>query len=248
MKISIDTNHGTFLVEEDGRRQEHALYGRRAFEILSKLWLKAGWDLKYSYDFQWLGRPVIQMPEDLIRLQELIWTTRPTVVVETGVAHGGSTVFFASMMEILGAGRVISVEVELRPQNRKALEEHPLRPRLTLIEASSVSSEAVEQVRESIGAGERVMVILDSNHSRAHVARELELYAPLVTPGCYLVVADGVMTLLHDVPRGRPEWKQDNPLQAAQEFLATHPQFQMDPSYTRTGITYFHGGYLRRLS
>ncbi len=214
--------------------------------MLSHFWLKAGWNCKYSYDFEWLGRRIIQMPDDIVRLQELIWTTRPSVIVETGIAHGGSTVFFAGMMQLLGRGKVVSVDIEIRAHNRAAIEAHPVFDRITMIERSSADPETVEEIKAVLGPEDRVMVFLDSNHTKSHVARELELYAPFVSPGCYLVVADGVTSILTDVPRGKPEWVKDNPMQAAREFLAQHPEFELDTSYTRTGVTYLQGGYLRR--
>ena len=246
MRIVIDTDGRTLTIQgRDGGPAEHPLYGPEALELVSRLWVKMGWVSRYSYDFKWLGRSVIQLPEDIVRLQELIWTTKPSVIVETGIAHGGSTVFFAGMMELLGRGKVVSVDIEIRPHNRAAIEVHPLFRRITMIERSSTDAATIEEVKAELGPEDRVMVFLDSNHTKAHVARELELYAPLVSPGCYLVVADGVTSILADVPGGKPEWAADNPMQAAKEFLARHSDFELDVSYTRTGVTYFQGGYLK---
>jgi cephalosporin hydroxylase len=247
MVITIDTAKNTLdTLEEDGTARSFSLYTQESFRIMSQLWLKTGWAQKYSYNFTWLGRPVIQLPEDLIRIQEVIWRVKPDVIVETGVAHGGSSVFFASLFQLLGRGRVISVDIEIRPHNRKALEEHPLGKRITLIEGSSIAAEIAQQVRGLIAPREKAMVILDSNHSKDHVRRELELYGPLVSPGSYIVAADGNMDDLHDVPGGRPEWLTDNPKAAIHEFLAAHPEFEIDPEPTRLGITYWPDGYLRR--
>lgn len=154
--------------------------------------------------------------------------------------------FFAGMMQLLGRGKVISIDVEIRPHNRKALEEHFLIDRIHLIERSSVEAETVKEVRSLVPEDARVMVFLDSNHTKKHVARELEMYCQLVTPGCFLVVADGVISILSDVPRGSPEWATENPMEAAREFLEEHPEFELDTSYARTGVTYMHGGYLKR--
>lgn len=245
MRFVVDTERWE-LVEEGGAAVP--LHDPAAVRALSQAWMVAGWAAKYSYDFRWMGRPIIQLPQDLIRLQELIWEVRPTVIVETGVAHGGTAVFYAGLLRLLhGAGRVISVDIEIRPHNRAALEAHPLYPHLHLIERSSTAAETAAEVRGLIGPEDRVMVMLDSNHTRAHVAEELELYAPLVSVGSYVVVMDGVMRDLHAVPGGRPEWREDNPTRAAEDFLAAHPEFEHDPHWTRGGLTYFPHGYLRRL-
>ncbi len=246
MKLELDTDRVTLRVEEDGGTRTLPLWSLEAFREISRWWLKMGWANKHSYDFTWFGRPIIQLPEDLVRLQELVTTVRPTVLVETGIAHGGSTVFYATLFEALGQGRVVSVDVEIRPHNRAALEAHHLRHRITLLEGSSTDPAVVSQVSSQIHRGDSVLVVLDSNHTRAHVAAELELYAPLVTPGSYIVATDGVMSELAGVPGGKPEWKDDNPLRAAERFLAQHPEFELDQQYTRTGMTYFPGGYLRR--
>ncbi len=160
----------------DNQSQTLPLYSTEAFQAISRLWVKAGWAAKYSYNFTWMGRPVIQLPEDLVRIQELIVKVEPQVIIETGVAHGGSAVFYASLLEVLGRGRVISVDIEIRAHNRKAIEAHPLKKRITLIEGSSVAPETLEEVKKLLLPGEKVMVVLDSNHTKKHVREELELY------------------------------------------------------------------------
>jgi cephalosporin hydroxylase len=181
-------------------------------------------------------------------VQEIIFRLRPDVIIETGVAHGGSTVFYASLLEILGHGRVISIDIEIRPHNRRALEEHPLKKRITLIERSSIAEETIDEVRALLGLDERGMVVLDSDHSKAHVLRELELYSPFVARGSYIVATDGNMGDLHDVPGGKPQWAADNPRSAIHEFLSSHAEFEIDPEPTRLGITYWPDAYLRRRS
>jgi cephalosporin hydroxylase len=210
------------------------------------LWIKTGWAAKYSYNFSWMGRPIIQLPEDLLMAQEVIYKVQPQVIVETGLAHGGSSVFYASLLEILGEGRVISVDIEIRAHNRRAIEAHPLKKRITLIERSSIAPETLEEVRKQISPNEKVMVVLDSNHTKEHVRNELELYGPLVTSGSYIVAADGIMEDLDDVPSGKAEWTRDNPKAAVHEFLAAHPEFELDSDPTRLGVTYWPDGYLRR--
>jgi cephalosporin hydroxylase len=222
------------------------LYTPEAFQAISQLWIKAGWATKYSYNFSWLGRPVIQLPEDLVMVQELIYKVQPEVIIETGLAHGGSSVFYASLLEVLGRGRVISIDIEIRPHNRKAIEAHPLKKRITLIERSSVAPETLEEVRDLVPPNEKVMVILDSNHTKEHVLRELGLYGPLVTSGSYVVAADGIMEDLIDVPGGKAEWMRDNPKAAVHEFLAAHPEFELDSEPSRLGVTYWPEAYLRR--
>jgi cephalosporin hydroxylase len=235
-----------YVTYADGETASVPLYSPEGFRIISQPWVKAGWASKFSYNFSWMGRPVIQLPEDLLMMQEVIYKVRPDIIIETGVAHGGSSVFFASLFEVFGHGRVISIDIEIRPHNRKALEEHPLKKRITLIEGDSVALETVQKVRSLIAPHETVMVFLDSNHAKDHARKELEVYGALVTSGSYVVAADGIMEDLSDVPGGKPDWVNDNPKAAIHEFLAAHPEFEIDPEPARLGITYWPDGYLRR--
>jgi cephalosporin hydroxylase len=230
LRITIDTDARRLAIDEgSGNVRTLDLYGRDAFEMISSLWLKTGWNQKYSYTFTWLGRPIIQHPEDLVRLQEVIYHVAPDVIVETGVAHGGSLVFHASLLKAIGrGGRVIGIDVEIRPHNRHALEAHVLAPMITLIEGDSVAVETVAAVRGLIGPSNTVLVVLDSNHTKGHVLAELERYHPLVTPDSYIVATDGIMRDLYDVPRGRLEWREDNPAAAAETFAANHPEFVLE--------------------
>lgn len=229
MQIQIDTDKQELSVTRDGERRSLPLYGKEAFELISDLWLKTSWNQKYSYTFTWMGRPIIQHPEDLVRLQEVIYTLKPDVIIETGVAHGGSLVLSASLMKAMGRGRrVVGVDIEIRPHNRKAIEAHELAPMIRLIEGDSVAPEIVAQAAQEIRSGDTVLVILDSNHSRKHVAAELDAYQRLVTKGSYIVVTDGLMRDVHDVPRGAPEWKEDNPVSAAEDFVGKHPEFTIE--------------------
>ncbi len=200
-----------------------------------------------------MGRPLIQLPEDVIRVQEAIWRARPEVIVETGVAHGGSLVFYASLLAALGAGRVIGVDIHIRPENRAAIEAHPLASRITLIEGPSVAPDVVSQVRTLVGSGARAFIVLDSDHSRVNVLAELEAYAELVAPGSYIVATDGIMEDLSDVPRGRPTWRDDNPASAARAFAVAHPEFVLEPptfdfdeTESKHQTTYWPSAYLRR--
>ncbi len=229
MKILVDTDRALLRVEDAEGQREMALHSPEAFEVLSREWLRVGWGQRYSYRFSWLGRPLIQLPQDLMRMQELIVAQRPDLLIETGVAHGGSLVFHASLFELLGHGRVVGVDVEIRPHNREAIETHPLAGRISLIEGDAIAEEIVARVRDHVRPDERVMVILDSNHTKAHVAGELAAYSDFVSPGQYLVVEDGSMRDLHDVPGGDPSWIHDNPLEAAREFLTARPDFELAP-------------------
>src|SRR5262249_37658305 len=154
----------------------HNLGTAEAFAIVSRAWLRAGWDSKYVYGFTWLGRPIIQLPEDLLRIQEVIFTVQPDVIIETGVAHGGSLVFYASLCKALGRGRVIGIDVEIRPHNRAAIEAHSLSDWITLVEGSSVDPDVVARVYDLIGPDESALVLLDSCHAKTHVLAELEAY------------------------------------------------------------------------
>lgn len=253
--IEIDEAAGTVTQIADGQRQTYSLASREGFRLVSRAWLRAGWDAKHVYTFTWLGRPIIQLPEDMIRAQEVIHSLKPDVIVETGVAHGGSAIFYASLMEIMGHGRVVAVDIDIRAHNRQAIEGHPLFSRITLIEGDSISEETVSEVRAAIGDAETVMVILDSRHSKAHVRRELELYGPLVSPGSYIVVCDGIMQDVVGGPRTDSSWSDDNPRSAVADFLnqsadfeLAPPPFEFDESGACDPITYWPDGWLRRRS
>ncbi|MCS6776660.1 MAG: CmcI family methyltransferase [Chloroherpetonaceae bacterium] len=253
MRITIDTQERTVTVEQEGRARQVGLYTREAFEILTHHWLRVGWDLKYPYTFSWFGRPIIQLPEDMIRVQEVIYRVRPDVILETGVAHGGSLIYYATLCKAMEKGRVIGVDIEIRPHNRAAIEAHEMAPFIQLIEGNSVDPDVVRQVESLIHPGEAVLVLLDSCHTREHVLSELNAYHHLVSPGSYIVATDGIMRDLHDVPRGRPEWAQDNPATAAAEFAAQHPEFVLEQppwpfneSVLTRNVTFWPGAWLRR--
>ena len=231
------------------------LYCKEAFELLSDLWLKTSWNQKYSYTFTWMGRPIIQHPEDLIRLQEVIYTITPDVIIETGVAHGGSLILYAGLFKAMGHGRsVIGVDIEIRPHNRKAIETHELSKLITLIEGNSVEPEIVAMVSKGIQPNETVLVLLDSNHTKEHVMAELEAYHHLVTPGSYIVATDGIMRDVCDIPHGNPNWQYDNPAAAAEEFSLNHPEFVIEQpkwlfneSALEKNITGWPNAWLKRI-
>ena len=244
---TLVTDPGSRLtVTTGGAAIDVDLYSRQGMELVAALWLKLSAANRLMYEHTWLGVPVIQLPGDIVAMQELIWRLRPDVIVECGFAHGGSAILYASILELLGKGSVIGIDVEVRAYNRVAVRAHPLAHRIHMIEASSIEASTRERVaRAAAGAG-TVMVVLDSNHSRAHVERELALYHSLVTPGSYVVVMDGAQAHVWDTPRGKPEWQEDNPLPAIAGFLAVHPEFSTDPYWTRAHVTSSPGGFLRR--
>ena len=254
MKLTIDTEART-LTEEGATKRTLNLYSAEAFEILSREWVRVGWDQKYPYTFSWMGRPVIQLPEDMLRIQEVIYRLRPDVILETGVAHGGSLVFYSSLCKAMEKGRVIGVDLEIRKHNRAAIEAHELSSYISLVEGDSVAPSTLDQVRKLIRPGEKVLVILDSCHTKAHVAAELEAYHEFVSHDSYIVATDGVMMMVHDVPRGTPYWKYDHPEAAAKEFAEKHNEFLLEQpawpfneSPLSKNVTHWPGAWLRRVA
>jgi cephalosporin hydroxylase len=207
-----------------------ALKSETDLQALSRVWLRLALEKRYPYNFTWLGRPIIQFPTDILAIQEIIWRTKPDVIVETGIAHGGSLIFSSSMLSLLpGEGRVIGVDIDIRKHNREEIDKHPMGKRITLLEGSSVANDIVAQVTRLVGKGERVLVILDSNHTHEHVLQELQLYSPFVRAGGYLVVLD---TIIEDLPAdaypNRPWRKGANPKTAVWEFLRSNDRFRID--------------------
>ena len=254
MKIVIDTETGRMMLAAPEGMRDLALYSTEGFEALSRLWVKVGWNERYPYSFTWLGRPIIQLPEDMVRAQEVIYRVKPNVIVETGVAHGGSLIYYASLLKLLGGGKIIGVDIEIRAQNRQAIAAHEFGKDITLIEGDSVAPATLDRVKQSFPADARVLVFLDSCHTKDHVRKELEAYAPLVSVGSYIVATDGIMQDLHDVPRGDKSWKDDHPSAAAVEFALEHGEFQLEQppwpfneSQLSENITHWPQAWLRRV-
>ena len=253
--IVISEEQNFVEVQTASGKQRFSLDSPEAFAAVSKAWLRCGWDSKYVYTFTWLGRPIIQLPEDLIRLQEVIYAVKPDVIIETGVAHGGGLIFYATLCKAMNKGRVIGVDIEIRPHNRAAIETHPLASAITLIEGSSIAPETVARVKSLTQPDETVMVILDSNHAKQHVLGELRAYSPLVTKGSYIVATDGIMKDLAGAPRSNVDWAENNPFMAVQEFLPAHPEFQQaqpkwlfnESNGLHQNTTYWPGAYLKRI-
>ena len=258
--ITIDVDAGSLVHTTDAGTETHPLGGAEAFAILSRAWLRSGWQNKYVYSFTWFGRPIIQLPDDLVRLQEALYVLQPDVVIETGIAHGGSLIFYASLLKAMGRGRVIGVDIEIRPPNRAALETHELFDLVTLIEGDSIATDVVDAVRSRIAPDEKVFVMLDGNHTRDHVLAELESYAPLVSVGSYIVAADGIMADLaglrrHEDQRPNDDWDWNNPCAAVDEFVKRHegfvveaPPFLFNEGTISDPVTYSPAGWVKRVS
>jgi cephalosporin hydroxylase len=243
--VSVETEEGI---------NSYAIDTPEAFSLISQAWLRCGWDNKYVYTFSWLGRPIIQLPEDMLRIQEVIYSLQPDLIIETGVAHGGSLIFYASLCKAMEKGRVLGIDIEIRPHNRKAIESHQLFPYITLIEGSSVAPSVVQEVKSHVHPGEVVLVLLDSCHTKEHVLGELKMYSPLVSPGSYIVAMDGIMEQVVGASRTKPDWEWNNPRRAALEFVQENPafvieepQFLFNESNIRERVTYWPGAFIKRV-
>lgn len=233
---------------------------------LSQDWISAANQLKYSYHFEWLGRPIIQYPQDVMAMQELIWHIKPDLIIETGIAHGGSIILSASMLalldmcEAMDAGalwdpkksnrKVLGLDIDIRQHNREAIDAHPMASRIQMIQGSSIAPEIIEQVKAVAKNYNRVMVFLDSNHTHDHVLAELRAYAPLTSVGSYCVVFD---TIIEDIPNAmfldRPWGRGNNPKTAVWKYLESHTEFEIDKSIDhKLLISVAPDGYLKRVS
>jgi cephalosporin hydroxylase len=252
------------LFRSEVQRQIQANGESRTMRNVSRNWMLEASKHRYSYCFSWLGRPIIQFPQDIVAMQELVWAVRPDLIVETGIAHGGSLILSASMLALLdvcdaseagtsidprkSARSVIAVDIDIRAHNRYAIEAHPLASRIRMVQGSSIDPTVVAQVRALAAGHKRVLVCLDSNHTHDHVLAELDAYAPLVTPGSYCVVFD---TVIEDMPKSffpdRPWGPGDNPKTAVWQWLKSHPDFEIDRTIQdKLQLTVAPDGYLRR--
>jgi cephalosporin hydroxylase len=225
------------------------------FQAHSREWLEESMRKSYVYNFSWLGRPIIQNPIDIMAMQEIIWEVKPDLIIETGVAHGGSLIFSASMLELNAAcggprdAEVLGIDIDIRPHNRDAIEAHPMSSRITLLQGSSVAPEMISKVKEKANGKNRVLICMDSNHTHDHVLAELEAYAPLTSVGSYCIVFD---TFVEDVPadvfKDRPWHPGNSPKTAVWGYLKTHPEFEIDKSIQhKLLITVAPDGYLKRV-
>jgi cephalosporin hydroxylase len=225
-------------------------YGNdKQFQSISKKWLRESFKKQYEYNFTWLGRPIIQYPFDIIAIQELIWEVKPDLIIETGIAHGGSIIFSASMLEIIGKGSVIGIDIDIRKHNLAEIESHSMFKRIQLIEGSSIDLNVVQQVKKSAKANQRIMVFLDSNHTHEHVLQELNLYSQFVSIDSYIVVFD---TFIEDLPEefsnNRPWGKGNNPKTAVREFLQKNSNFVIDKNIEKKLLlTSAPDGYIKRV-
>ena len=249
---------------EEIRQRLQATRSNASLQAAARAFTRSSIDAKYSYNFSWMGRPIIQYPQDVMAMQELVWATRPDLIIETGIAHGGSLVLSASLLALLDLAdaevggtaldprapkrRVLGIDIDIRAHNREAILAHPMARRIDMLEGSSVAADIVEQVRHAAARNERVMVCLDSNHTHDHVLAELRAYAPLVTPGCYCVVFDTVIEDLEPGSfSGRPWDVGDNPRTAVAAYLAENADFVVDEELeAKLLISVAPGGYLRR--
>ncbi len=237
----------TLTLNGAGGPQTVDLYSTEGLALVSDLWLKLSAEFKIMYEPTWLGRRIIQLPHDIVQMQELIWTVRPDLIIETGVAHGGSLILSASILELIGKGKILGVDIDIRAHNRTGIEEHPLAHRIDLLQGSSIDPAVVAEITARAQGAGTVMVVLDSNHSAAHVAAEIAAYAPLVDLDSYLVVMDGAQGQVFDIPRGDAAWREDNPLAALDAFVAGSDEFVVDEHFTRLHVTSNPRGYLRRV-
>lgn len=239
--------------EEQRRENIAALSRSERLSGLTREWIAAAQDAKYSYNFDWLGLPIIQYPQDIVAMQELVWSVKPELIIETGIARGGSAIFYASLLELIAIcsgqqGELVAIDIDIRAPNRKAIEAHALSRRIRMIEGSSISADIIEQVRQFAKAKSRVLVCLDSNHTHDHVLAELRAYAPLVTPGSYVVVFD---TIVEDLPAdgfaNRPWGRGNNPKTAVHQFLKENSEFEIVCAvHDKLQISVAPDGFLRR--
>ena len=237
-----------------------------AFVAQSQAWLESSMRRRYVYNFDWLGRPIIQYPQDMVAMQELVWVTRPDLIIETGIAHGGSLVLSASLLAMLdycdaaksgslldpraGKRKVLGIDIDIRAHNRAAIEAHPIAHKIAMIQGSSIAPDVIAQVHEYARDFKRIMICLDSNHTHEHALAELNAYASLTSNGCYCIVFDSfVEDMSEDLFPDRPWGPGDNPKTAIWEYLKTHPEFEIDTIlHNKLQITVAPDGYLKRIA
>lgn len=219
----------------------------KELEEVGLQWAKVAAENRLPYEIDWLGIPVIQTPEDLILMQELIFKVQPDFIIETGIAHGGSLIYYASLMELLGRGKVIGVDIEIRKHNKKVIEAHPMFKRIELIEGDSVSEETIQEVRNRVSINSNVIVCLDSNHTKTHVLKELQLYKEFVNPGNYIVVFDTNTSKLAELGVCNKIYINNDPKAAIDEFLSIFKNFKIDEQYNKLYVSHTLNGFLKRI-
>lgn len=210
-------------------------------------WFEHAFNYEYSYHFSWLGRPIIQFPQDMIAIQELVWNVKPDFIIEAGIARGGSLIFSASLLELIGKGEVIGIDVDIRKHNKEEIEKHSMYKRITMIEGSSTSEKTLKRVKKLIGTNKKVIVLLDSMHTHKHVLQELDMYSPFVKKGGYIVVFDTVIEFLSKGSFPNRPWdKGNNPHTAVKEFLKQNKRFKVDINFEKKLlITSCPNGFLK---
>lgn len=270
-RLTINFNKETVIC--DGK--VYSLSEPTGFSLIGDAWLRAGWDAKYVYSFTWLGRPIIQQPEDMIRIQELIYQIKPDYIIEVGIAHGGSLIYYASLCSLMGKGKVIGIDIDIRPHNRKAIEEHELYKYITMFEGDSIDNAIIEKIKDIIyknsdnSSGSSnddsknsndspvIMVILDGDHTKEHVLKELYSYSKFVSINSYIIACDGyIKELVGECrgPRSEENWVYDNPKMAVNEFVKNNPDFILEePKFlfnegtVDRWISHWSGGFVKRI-
>lgn len=254
MELKIDWDKG--LLESDGK--EFNIDTGEAFDIISDAYLKIGWQNKQAYSYTWMGRPIIQVPEDMVRMQEIIYKVKPDYLIETGIAHGGSLIFYASLFRAMGHGKIIGVDIDIREHNRVAMENHELFDIITMYEGDSTDDNITAKIAETVGENSRVVVILDACHTREHTLKELELYSKFINVGSYIISCDGgIMERVAQLPnaiKSEPDWDTNNPKRAAEEFVESNDnfiiedvKFDFNEGNVGTWSSYWQGGIIRRM-
>jgi cephalosporin hydroxylase len=218
--------------EEENKKNIELMSKDSKLKKMTRSWFDLAFKHQYSYHFTWLGRPIIQFPQDMIALQEIIWDVKPDIIIETGIAHGGSLIFSASMLQLIGRGKVIGIDIDIRKHNKDEIKKHPLYKRIKMIEGSSVEPKIIKKVFSAVKDKKKIMVFLDSNHTHEHVLKELEAYSSLVKKGSYIIVFD---TMVEDMPKNsfpnRPWNKKNNPKTAVREFLKKNKRFKVNKKF-----------------
>ena len=218
--------------EKENKKNIKLMSKNPKLKKITRSWFDLAFKYQYSYHFTWLGRPIIQFPQDMVALQEIIWEIKPDIIIETGIAHGGSIIFSASMLQLIGKGKVIGIDIDIRKQNRIEIEKHPSYKRIKMIEGSSVEPKIIKKVFSAVKNKKKIMLLLDSNHTHEHVLKELEAYSSLVKKGSYIIVFD---TMVEDMPENsfpnRPWNKKNNPKTAVRKFLKKNKRFKVNKKF-----------------
>ena len=233
--------------EKENKKNIELMNKDSKLKKMTRSWFDLAFKHQYSYHFTWLGRPIIQFPQDMIALQEIIWDVKPDIIIETGIAHGGSLIFSASMLQLIGRGKVIGIDIDIRKHNKDEIKKHPLYKRIKMIEGSSVDPKIIKKVFSAVKDKKKIMVFLDSNHTHEHVLKELEAYSSLVKKGSYIIVFD---TMVEDMPKNsfpnRPWSKKNNPKTAVREFLKKNKRFKVNKDFeNKLLITSSPDGFLQ---